>query len=235
MSSTVDTSLYTSTTTSASDLAAVAAARRSSSSSSLSDSLDFDDYLTLMVAQLQNQDMYNTTDTSEMTSQLAQYSLVTAAEQVLQMQNTNYAATLIGKQVTASYEDSAGKLVTNTGTVTGVTLYEGEPLVYVNGIPYNLGEIMIIGTTDSSSGESTSTDSTDQTSSDKVDAADKAETETKSSDEAVNSTDDEAAGNISDVEASESGIINGAEPEDEVSSSYTDDSEEEDNSASAEL
>ncbi|MGN1350219.1 MAG: flagellar hook capping FlgD N-terminal domain-containing protein, partial [Anaerovoracaceae bacterium] len=127
------------------DLAYIAASRRSTNKKT--SSVNFEDYITLMVAQLKNQDMYNTADTTEMTSQLAQYSLVSAAETIVAGQNTNYAATLVGKQVTASYEDSMGNLVTNIGKVTGITLYEGEPLVYVNGTPYNLSEIMIIGTT----------------------------------------------------------------------------------------
>jgi flagellar basal-body rod modification protein FlgD len=151
MSSTIDTSTYQTTTDS---LASAAASRRTSSSSSLSESLNFEDYITLMVAELQNQDMYNQMDTSEMTSQMAQYSLVTAAEEIMQMQNTSYAATLVGQQVTASYSSTSGDLVTNTGVVTGVTLYDGEPLVYVNGTPYNLSEIMVIGSTSASSSES---------------------------------------------------------------------------------
>ena len=141
---------------------AYAASLRRSTDNSFS-SVNFEDYITLMVAQLKNQDMYNTADTTEMTSQLAQYSLVSAAESIISAQNTNYAATLVGKQVTASYEDSTGQLVTNTGTVTGITLYEGEPLVYVNGVPYNLGEVMIVGTTETETAETETADSTAET------------------------------------------------------------------------
>lgn len=146
--SNVGNSTNTNTTTNVqnSDLAYVAASRRQKKTDS--DALDFESYLKLMVAQLQNQDMYNPVDTKDMTSQLAQYSLVSAASSIMELQNTNYAASLVGKQVTAAYEDSHGNLVTNIGVVTGVTLYEGEPLIYVNGVPYNLGEIMIVGTTE---------------------------------------------------------------------------------------
>lgn len=140
------TNTNTTTTIQNSDLAYVAASRRKKDTSS--DSLDFESYLKLMVAQLQNQDMYNPVDTKDMTSQLAQYSLVSAASSIMELQNTNYAASLVGKQVTAAYEDTHGNLVTNIGIVTGVTLYEGEPLIYVNGVPYNLGEVMIVGTTE---------------------------------------------------------------------------------------
>ena len=168
-------------TSASSDLAYVAASRRSTSSNS--SSVNFEDYITLMVAQLTNQDMHNTADTTEMTSQLAQYSLVSAAETIVTGQNTNYAATLVGKQVTASYEDSQGNLVTNTGIVSGITLYEGEPLVYVNGTPYNLSEIMIVGTT---SPVDDSTDSESET----VNAVEETEQAAETEEEAVSSVDD---------------------------------------------
>jgi flagellar basal-body rod modification protein FlgD len=179
-----------SSTSSSQDLAYVAAARRSTDSSTTT--VNFEDYITLMVAQLKNQDMYNTADTTEMTSQLAQYSLVSAAESIITGQNTNYAASLVGKQVTASYEDSAGNLVTNTGIVSGITLYEGEPLIYVNGVPYNLSEIMIIGTTaaDDSSSDETETeevsgvDDTD-TETEKVNGAEGSETAADDADEDI--------------------------------------------------
>ena len=41
-------------------------------------SLNMDDFLKLMVAQLQNQDMNNTADTSQYTTQMAQFSMVQA-------------------------------------------------------------------------------------------------------------------------------------------------------------
>ncbi len=182
-------------TSNAADLAYVAASRRTGES--LSESLDFESYLTIMVAQLQNQDMYNTADTSEMTAQLAQYSLVSAADSIMQMQNTNYAASLVGQQVTASYEDTMGNLVTNIGTVTGVTLYEGEPLIYVNGIPYNLSEIMIIGSTQAETEETESDTDADADTDTGVDGAD-ADSTVEGTDESADTDAAEDAGSGSE-------------------------------------
>lgn len=125
---------------------------------------DFDlqttDWLTLLVAQLKNQDMNNTMDTSEMTNQMAQYSqiqaiqnMVSLQENMYSMSTTNYAASLIGKEVTVAEmtttENSKGEkveaLVTKKGVVSGVTLFEGQPTVYVNEKPYALNQIMIVG------------------------------------------------------------------------------------------
>lgn len=117
------------------------------------------DWLTLLVAQLKNQDMNNTMDNSEMMSQMAQYSQIQAVNDMVSMQediyamnNTSYATSLMGKNVTvAAIEtttDSSGttdKLVTTKGTVTGVTLFEGEPIIYIGDKSFSLNQIMIVG------------------------------------------------------------------------------------------
>jgi flagellar basal-body rod modification protein FlgD len=132
--------------------------------------------MSLLVAQLQNQDMYNTTDTSEFTNQMAQYSmiqsitdLVSISEDTYAMNYTSYAASLVGKEVTvAKLVDE--ELVTETGTITGVTLFEDEPMVYIGENSYSLSEIMVVGevedstdTTDTESDSSSDESSTDGT------------------------------------------------------------------------
>lgn len=128
-------------------LARAAARTANKASRKMDSSLNFEDYLSMMVAQLKNQDMYNNTDTSQMTQQMASYSMVTAAKEIMQSHTRSYAASLIGQNVTASYTDKTGKKVTNTGTITGMSFYENTPLVYVNGEPYNISEITVIGKT----------------------------------------------------------------------------------------
>ncbi len=123
--------------------AASAVSRRKTEDYS-ADKLDFQSYMSLMVSQLQNQTMYDSADTSEMTQQMAQYSLVSAAESVIKTQNASYAASLVGKQVTASYS-KANDEASVTGIVTGVSIYDGQPLVYINGQAFNLDEISMVG------------------------------------------------------------------------------------------
>lgn len=117
------------------------------------------DWLTLLVAQLKNQDMYNQTDNSEMMNQMAQYSqiqaiqnLVSIQEDTYAMNTTNYAASLLGKEVTVaelvSNTTSSGTtqtLVTTKGVITGVTLFEGEPMVYIGEKAFSLSQIMVVG------------------------------------------------------------------------------------------
>lgn len=130
-----------------------------SSSASASLNLQTTDWMTLLVAQLKNQDMYNTSDTSEYTSQMAQYSMIQAlnnltsvSEQAYATNYTSYASSLVGKQVTVAKLDDDKNMTTETGTVTGVTLFEDEPMVYIGKNGYKLSEIMVVGNVDTSSG-----------------------------------------------------------------------------------
>lgn len=144
-----------------SSLKAVTATDKSKSASMKTDlDLQTTDWLTLLVAQLKNQDMNNTMDTSEMTNQMAQYSqiqaiqnMVSLQENMYSMSTTNYAASLIGKEVTVaemtttvnSDGDTVDALVTKKGVVSGVTLFEGQPTIYVDEKAYALNQIMIVG------------------------------------------------------------------------------------------
>lgn len=143
-----------------SSLKAVTATDKSTSNSMKTDfDLQTTDWLTLLVAQLKNQDMNNTMDTSEMTNQMAQYSQIQAIQNMVSLQEnmyamstTNYAASLIGKEVTVAQmekvTDSSGttdKLVTTKGTITGVTLFEGQPRVYIGEKSFSLNQIMMVG------------------------------------------------------------------------------------------
>lgn len=118
------------------------------------------DWMKLLVAQLKNQDMNNQMDTQEMTAQMAQYSqiqavqnMVTMQENMFAMYNTSYAASLIGKDVTVAevktIVNSEGKkedkVTSIQGKVTGVTLFEGEPHIYIGEKKFSLSQIMIVG------------------------------------------------------------------------------------------
>lgn len=105
-------------------------------------SLDMDDFLKLMVAQLQNQDMNNTADTSEYTSQMAQFSMVQALTELNEMSKTTYTMSLIGKEITLAENAADGSLHVVAGTVEGVNLYDGDAQVIVNGTSYPVSSIM---------------------------------------------------------------------------------------------
>ena len=100
--------------------------------------LDFTDYLQLMVQQLQNQTMDNTTDTSDM--------LKTSIDTLVDANTLTYAASLVGKTVTVGEYGEDGKLQEVVGTVTGTGTYQGVPVIFVDGEMYALSDIMAVGT-----------------------------------------------------------------------------------------
>ena len=114
--------------------------------------LQFEDFLQLMVQQLQNQTMDNTADTSEMLNQLVQMSTVEmlstvkdGLEALVNASTLNYAASLVGKTVTVGRLDDEGKLEEVVGTVTGTGTYQGISVIFVDGEMYALNDIMAIG------------------------------------------------------------------------------------------
>lgn len=120
------------------------ASQSSSTKSSDSDNstLSMSDFISLLVAQLQNQDMYNTTDTTEFVSQMAQFSMVEAINEMKDQSMTASSFNLIGKGVTISSTDDDGNSVSDYGEVKGVSLYDGEVEVFVNGSYYSLDDVV---------------------------------------------------------------------------------------------
>lgn len=121
---------------------ATTAATTPTSKASAKTSLNMDDFLKLMVAQLQNQDMNNTADTSEYTSQMAQFSMVQALTDLTELSKTTYSLSMIGKEVTLAETKSDGTLNVITGTVEGVNLYNGDAQIIVNGLNYPMSSVM---------------------------------------------------------------------------------------------
>lgn len=115
--------------------------------------LNFEDYLQLMVQQLQNQTMDNTMDSSAMLNQLVQMSTVqmmaslkNSMDTVADASTLTYAASLVGKTVTVGSYDEEGNIKEIVGTVEGTGTYQGVPVIFVNGEMYALSDIMAIGT-----------------------------------------------------------------------------------------
>jgi flagellar basal-body rod modification protein FlgD len=80
-----------------------------SSTTQASSTLDYNDFLQLMIAQLQNQDPLNPTDSSQFMSQIAEFSNVeqgintnSKLDQLLVNSNISQASTMIGLQITGT-------------------------------------------------------------------------------------------------------------------------------------
>lgn len=103
--------------------------------------LAMDDFFKLMVAQLQNQDMNNPVDSTQYTSQMAQFSMVQALSDLSSSSKTSYGVSLIGKEVTVAETQDDGTTNVITGTVDGVNLNSGDSEILVNGIKYPISSI----------------------------------------------------------------------------------------------
>lgn len=126
-------------------LAATTKATNSTNTSAGSTSLDMTDFLQLIVAQFQNQDPENAASSSDMLNQLVQMSVVQAINTITDATTLMYAASLVGKEVTVGQYDSSGKLQEIVGTVTATGTYNGEQVVFVDGVSYTMSSIMAIG------------------------------------------------------------------------------------------
>ena len=123
--------------------ASASTASTASTTSTSSSTLSMDDFLQLMVAQLKNQDMNNAADTSQFSSQMAQYSMVQALSDLSKQSTTAYSVGLIGKEVSIkSTENGTSKII--TGTVQGVNLQSGDAQIVVGGVTYPASSILTV-------------------------------------------------------------------------------------------
>jgi len=110
-------------------------------------------YLTLLVAQLRNQNPLEPLDNNQMAMQLAQISqveqleklnasanqLTTSFTDVLRTTEAKYAASLMGQRVTFRAEDVPGPV---TERVTGVVLEEGGVSLRAGGHVVGVGDVL---------------------------------------------------------------------------------------------
>ncbi len=104
--------------------------------------LDFSDFLNLMIAQLKNQDFMDPVDNSEYMTQMTQFASMQAMNELADYSKTNYAMSLVGKEVTASRYTASGSLDTTTGIVEKVSLVNNEYVLYVGGKTYSMEQVM---------------------------------------------------------------------------------------------
>jgi flagellar basal-body rod modification protein FlgD len=100
------------------------------------DLITMENFYSLLVAEMQNQDPLEPTSNTEFISQMASFTALSAQQDAFNVQQQNYANSLIGKTVTVSTGD--GK--TDTGVVSFVRSGD-DPQINVNGNNYSLSAI----------------------------------------------------------------------------------------------
>ncbi len=122
------------------DSTSISNARRNANKTS--NDFDLNDFYYLFSVQLQNQDMMNPVDDSQFLAQMTQMAMIKAMDQMNEMTMTSYAFEFMGKDVIVAYENKEGELETVEGAVERVTLYNGTPKVTVEGVEYDLSQVM---------------------------------------------------------------------------------------------
>ena len=111
--------------------------------------LNMEDFLTLMVVQLQNQTIDDTMDTSEMMNQMVQMQMISAITNMTETNVMSYASSLVGKVVTIGIPTEEGLeerevLVTGTGVMNGQQVIFGKDNTGKIET-YGLNQIMAVG------------------------------------------------------------------------------------------
>jgi flagellar basal-body rod modification protein FlgD len=119
--------------------------------------LNQNDFLQLLVAQMENQDPLQPESDTEMASQMAQFSTLTATTNMSSSLSQMQANSLIGSTVTVQQSNSQS---TTSGIVQSVVLgsesSDGTPQVVVNGETYDLSQVLSVTPTTASQTSSSS-------------------------------------------------------------------------------
>ena len=110
-------------------------------SSSVNNSLGKDDFLKLLVTQMQYQDPLNPQQDTEFISQLAQFSSLEQMQNLNTTFSSSQAMTMVGKTVQITQKGADGNTTTITGIVDFVTKTEKGTYVSVDGTKYSVDEV----------------------------------------------------------------------------------------------
>lgn len=106
------------------------------------ESLNMQDFLNLLVAQMTNQDAMNPMDNTEFIAQMAQFSSLQAMTSLTEMSVQGQATSLIGKNVVVACYNQNGELEVQEGIVQKVTIHGGKTKLYVNDMEFDYSNVM---------------------------------------------------------------------------------------------
>ena len=115
-----------------------------------------DTFLSLLVAEMTNQDPMEPTSNTEFVTQMAQFTSLQYSKDAATYSQSNYASSLVGKTVTASKMDGS-KQVTKTGVVQSVMKNGDKYTLKIDGVSFELSNITSISESASSDTGSSNT------------------------------------------------------------------------------
>ena len=113
-------------------------------------------FLSLLVAEMTNQDPMEPTSNTEFVTQMAQFTSLQYSKDSATYSKSNYASSLVGKTVTASKMDGS-KQVTKTGVVESVSKSGDSYTIRIDGTAFDISNVTAIADTktDDSTGTTT--------------------------------------------------------------------------------
>lgn len=123
---------------------------------STADLVTTDTFLSLLVAEMTNQDPMEPTSNTEFVTQMAQFTSLQYAKDSATYSMSNYASSLVGKTVTASKMDGP-KNVVKTGVVESVTKNGDKYTIKVDGISFDISNVTAISETKAKSDDTDDT------------------------------------------------------------------------------
>lgn len=102
--------------------------------------LDQDDFLQLVVAQMTNQDPLSPMKDTEFIAQMTQFSALEQSKNMQRDMAHLHANAVLGRVV--ELKDDKGELI--RGTVSGIQVDAGTPKIIVNGQPYALSALLAV-------------------------------------------------------------------------------------------
>lgn len=105
-----------------------------------------DDFLKILITQLQNQDPTQPLQDKEFIAQMAQFTSVEqltnmTSEMKLMRQSLGFVSGLIGKSITWTEIDSAGASVEKSGVVDSISFKDGNQFANVKGVEISLDKL----------------------------------------------------------------------------------------------
>ena len=101
-------------------------------------SLGSEDFMELMLVQIQNQNPMEPTDTTEYISQMAEFSSLEQMQSMNNSINTMYAFGMMGKEVTVNNGDGT----VTTGLVDSVSMKNGTNYLEIDGVQYDALQVI---------------------------------------------------------------------------------------------
>ncbi len=124
-------------------------------------SLDQNDFLKLLVTQIQYQDPMNPKSDTDMASQMAQFTSLQQSSQMSSSLSMMQANSLVGSLVSLQVDSKTQ----TSGLVSGVTMNNGKPQIMVGGTAYDVSQVIAVApapatTTSTTTGTSTTANQT---------------------------------------------------------------------------